>query len=101
MNKLKRLLETLEVFDYGFDKVTLVQRWLLREPDISLYQIREEIIAALNNKNFDWVNIAIETNFVHNPDDLLPNEFTNDNLLIFTGTFAWKEFTNKDAWLSN
>lgn len=101
MKALKRLLETLEVFDYGLDKVTLLQRLISKELDINLDQIREEIIAALNNKNFDWVNIALEANFVHDPDDLLSDEITNDNLLIFTGAFAWKEFTNKDAWLSN
>ena len=74
--------------------------WLEHEKDVTIDILKDEILTALEDDNFNWVGLALETNFVCTSNELPPKPFDVDELLIFTDSFRWKDMVQSDAMLS-
>lgn len=100
METITKLLSTFECFDYGLSKIELLEYWLERDGNITKDDIKNALISALEDENFDWVKLALETKFVYNANDTSVDNFNIDNLLIFTDSFRWSDVVHPDAILS-
>lgn len=98
--QLSKLLRACGHKDYGMDKLMLLDMSLERDPSFILKKAKEEAVEALRTNDFDWVTLAIESNFIYTANEFRPLNFGVDDLLIFTDSFRWKDVVQPDALLS-
>lgn len=72
----------------------------LNKNDISKVELGKVLANKIGESNFNWVQFAIDTNFVYTSDRRPPEELKVDDLLIFTDSYRWKEAVKSDALLS-
>lgn len=101
MNLVEKLLEVFKCYDYGLSKLELLELWIEREDEISLEKIKKDLLIALKDKDFNWVEIGMRANFVYGPFEVNPEKFDVDDLLIFTDSFRWQDIVQPDAIITN
>jgi len=100
VNQIKKLMTACGYFDYGMDKISLLEMSLERDSEFTLNGFKEEFNNVIDEKNFDWVKLALETEFVYSSEEVKPKKFDVDELLIFTDSFRWKDIVKADSLLS-
>jgi len=97
---IKKLMATCGYFDYGMDKLSLLEMAINKDSTFTLEIIKDSLIRALKLETFQWVNLAIESKFVYTSNEYPSKDFSVDELLIFTDSFRWKSILQQDAILS-
>jgi hypothetical protein len=97
---IESLLIAFKISEYSLGHIKSLELWLERDDSITIDIIKESIKTAIEDPNFDWVNLAINTKFVYTPYEVNPESFDVDDLLIFTDSFRWKDVVQPDAILT-
>lgn len=100
LKNLTKLMGVLGYKDYGIDKMTLLQMAFDNDPTFTLEAVKKELVVILQMKGFDWVELAINSEFVYASNEIQPIKFGVDDLLIFTDSYTWEKMVQADAVLS-
>ena len=82
----------------SYEYISNFEKIISKNDSFSIINLKDELQNAMQNDNFDWVKLAVETKFVYT-SNMQQLSFNVDELLIHTGSANWS-FNSKDAQLS-
>ncbi|MEZ4986320.1 MAG: hypothetical protein R2795_14985 [Saprospiraceae bacterium] len=97
IKQIRKLMSACGYFDYGIDKISLLEMSLQRDSEFTLENLRSELKNTLDSPAINWVDLAIDTGFVYGSNEITPTKLTVGNLLVFTDSFRWKDIVKFDA----